>query len=108
MGELVNTAFSVRFSLIVISVLTITPVLLWLLIDKGASWWYSTLIVLAIVIELYFYTKNKILGAILRLKSQIKEIQTLDLILASSRLIGLGFTYFIGLNAVISLFCSTI
>ncbi|MFM6096413.1 MAG: polysaccharide biosynthesis protein, partial [Dolichospermum sp.] len=108
LGELVNTAFSVRYSLIVISVLTITPVLLWLLIDKGASWWYSTLIVLAIVIELYFYTKNKILGAILRLKSQIKEIQTLDLILASSRLIGLGFTYFIGLNAVISLFCSTI
>jgi len=108
LSQLISTAFWVRRYLIIISMVVITPILLLILINNGASLKYSLLLILAILIELQFYSTNKILGTIIRFQSKIGEIQRLDLITAGSRLTGLSFTYFMGLNAVIAAFCSTV
>jgi O-antigen/teichoic acid export membrane protein len=107
-GQLINTAMQLRRYLAIVSIIVVTPILLWILINSGASISYAITIILIILAELYFYLINGILGVVPRLNSQIKIIQNLDLIFSGSRLVLLCITYFTFLNAAIAAFISMI
>lgn len=108
LSQLISTAFAVRRRLIMIAILLITPILIWMLVNKGASIGYSLLLVLVILIELHFYLSNKILITVPRLQSEFQKVQLFDFIGVFLRLVGLSFAYFTWLNAVIAAFTSTI
>jgi O-antigen/teichoic acid export membrane protein len=74
-GQLINTAIQLRIYFLAISVMIVTPVLLWMLLTNGSSLFNAILIIIAILIELYFYLINAVLGIVLRLHSDIKKIQ---------------------------------
>jgi hypothetical protein len=107
-GQLINTAIQLRIYFLAISVMIVTPVLLWMLLTNGSSLFNAILIIIAILIELYFYLINAVLGIVLRLHSDIKKIQYLDLLFSTSRLTLLGIAYFGFLNAAIAAFISTL
>ena len=107
-GQLINTAMHLRRYLAIVSITVVTPILLWMLINSGASIPYAITITLVILSELYFYLINGVLGIVPRLHSQIKIIQNLDLVFSGSRLVLLCIAYFTFLNAAIAALISTI
>jgi len=107
-SQLIRTAFSIRRYLIVITTALVSPILFVILSNKGAGFYQSILLILAILVELQFYSINKILVVVPRLNSRINQIQQLDLITSFTRLIGLLTAYILGLNVVIAAFCSTV
>ena len=107
-GQLINTAMQWRRTLAVFAIILISPLLLWMLLKNGASISYATLLVAGVVIELNFYLSDGVLRVVLRLNSQINQIQRLDLLFAISRLTLLLGSLSIFLNAAVGIFASTI
>jgi O-antigen/teichoic acid export membrane protein len=107
-SQLIDAGMRLRRYLGIVSIIIVTPILFWLLSSSGASLIYTVLIVIAILIEVYFYFIQGILGIIPLLKSQIKQIQRLDFIFAGSRLLFFLITNLTLANALTYAFCSTI
>ncbi|MEA5626100.1 polysaccharide biosynthesis protein [Nostoc sp. UHCC 0251] len=106
-SQLIRTGMQLRYYLGFTAVIVVGPILLWLLISNGTSFFYAILIILAILIELYFYLIQGVLGIVPLLKSQIQQIQRLDAIFASSRLLFLAIAGLTSANALIYACCST-
>ena len=106
-SQLIRTGMQLKYYLGVITVILVLPILLWLLISNGTSFVYTILIILAILIEFYFYLIQGLLVNVPILKSQIKQIQILNIIYASSRLLFLGVAWLTSFNALTCLCCST-
>ncbi len=107
-SQLIATAFSIRRYLLTASIVVVLPVLFFMLLNNGAKLDTIILLVLAVLLELQFYSTNKILGIVPRLLSKIALIQKLDFILSVTRVIGLLVAYAIGMNVVIATFCSVL
>jgi O-antigen/teichoic acid export membrane protein len=101
-GQLINTALRLRYYLAGISVLAITPILLWMLIRAGASFPYACLITLIVLIGLNFQLTSGVLEVVPRLHSQIDRIQHLNLLSTISRFLLLGVAYLIFVNAAVA------
>ncbi|MEH2416538.1 lipopolysaccharide biosynthesis protein [Nostoc sp.] len=106
-SQLISTGFFIKRYLIIISTIVISPILFFLLSNNGAAFHTNILLILAIIVELQFYSTNKILGVVPRLNSEINQIQRLDLITSFTRLLALLVAYILGMNAVTAAFCST-
>ncbi len=106
-SQLIATAFAIRRYLLTASIIVVLPILFVLLFNNGASLPTIILLTCAVLLELQFYSTNKILGIVPRLNSNINLIQKLDFILALTRLFGLLGAYLLGINVVIATFCST-
>ncbi|MTJ53688.1 polysaccharide biosynthesis protein [Anabaena sp. UHCC 0253] len=106
--QLINAGMRLKKYLGMISVLIVTPILFWLLTSSGASLIYALLIIIVILIELYFYLIQGILGVVPLLKSQIKQIQILDLMFSGSRLLFIVINHLTLINALTYAFCSTV
>lgn len=74
-GQLINTAMKWRYRLAFIAILTVTPILVWTLLQNKASIAYTIIITTAIVIELNFYQYIGVLSSVLRLNTQITRLQ---------------------------------
>ncbi|MBD1925830.1 polysaccharide biosynthesis protein [Trichocoleus sp. FACHB-90] len=107
-GQLINTALKLKRYIAVIAIVAIAPILLWLLIGKGTSIIYAILISIVVLVELQFMLSNGVLTVVPRLHSQLKQIQTLDIIFVASRLGILWVAYLTFLNAAIAVFASSI
>lgn len=107
-GQLINTAMQIRRYLAIIAVIIITPILFWMLISNGASSLYASCIIATILVELNFYLSNEVLFAVPRLKSNIHQLEKINLYFGLTRLVILLGAYFTYFNAVIALFASTI
>ena len=107
-GQLVNTALKLRIYFLMFAVTIITPILLWMLTNNGASFAYAILITITILIELYFYLINNVLTTVLRLHSDIKNLQYSDLLFSTCRILLLGLASYSLLNVVVATFISTI
>lgn len=107
LGELVKTAMQLRRFFASIITVIVTPILIWILIDNGASVFYTLLIVTAILLELDFYLTNGVLSIVPRLHSRIKQIQGSELIFSGSRLTLLLAAHLIYVNAAVAAFIST-
>uniref|UniRef100_B8HNC1 Polysaccharide biosynthesis protein n=1 Tax=Cyanothece sp. (strain PCC 7425 / ATCC 29141) TaxID=395961 RepID=B8HNC1_CYAP4 len=106
-GQLINTAMKWRYRLAFIAILTVTPILVWTLLQNKASIAYTIIITTAIVIELNFYQYIGVLSSVLRLNTQITRLQKIALIGAGSRIILLGISFKI-LNAGVATIISAI
>ncbi|MGB3494890.1 MAG: hypothetical protein WBA57_19325 [Elainellaceae cyanobacterium] len=107
-GQLINTALKCRRYLAIVSVVVVTPILLWMLIRNGAPLRYAVVLIAGILLELNFYLTTGVRIVVLRLHSRIQHIQHLDLLFSGTRavlLLGASFTYF---NAAIGIFISTL
>lgn len=102
-GQLINTAMQLRYSLAGISVIVVTPILIWMLIKNGASISYGILILIVVLVGLNFQLTTDILGVVPRLHSQIRRVQNLDLFSAVIRLVLLGVAYLTFLDAAVAI-----
>jgi O-antigen/teichoic acid export membrane protein len=107
-SQLINTAFFIRRYLTVISTVIISPILFFLLSNNGAVFNTNILLIVAILVELQFYSTNKILGIVPKFNDNFNQIQKLDLISSFTRLTGLLIAYILGMNAVLAASCSTL
>lgn len=102
-GQLINTALQLRYSLAVISITLVTPILIWMLIRNGASIGYTVLITVVVLAGLNFQLTAGVLIVVPRLYSQINRVQNLDLLSGISRLILLGIGYLTFWNAGVAI-----
>ncbi len=98
-GELVSTGLRLRRTLGVASILAITPLLYFMLTKNGASLPYTLLLIGAVLAGLFAQLSLGILEVVPRLRSDVRQIQKIDLSGSISRLIVLVALAFIFLNA---------
>ncbi len=106
-GQLINAALELRRYLAVGVISIVTPLLLWLLLSNGASWYYAVVITAVMLVGVSFQLTTGVLEVIPRLHSQINRIQTLDLTVALSRLSLLCVAYLSFLNAAVAIFIAS-
>jgi len=107
-GELINTALRLRRYLAVIAATAVGPILVWLLISNGASTFYAATITIAVLLALNYQLLAGVLIVVPRLHSQISRVQTLDAIVAGSRLLLIAAAYLVFLNAAVALFAGVV
>lgn len=107
-GQLINTAMQLRYSLAVISMTVVTPILLWMLIQNGASAVLAVLITASVLLGVNFQLATGVMSVVPQLHSQIKRLQNLDLFVSSFRLALLGVAYLTYLNAVVAVTVTSI
>ncbi len=107
-GQLINTAMQIRRYLAAVAVTFVAPILLWMLLENGASFNYAFFLIVGVLIELYFYLGDGVMRIVPRLYSQFNRLQNFDLIFAGSRIILLIGSSLIFFNAAIGIFASTI
>ena len=98
-GELVSTGLRLRRSLGAVSILAITPLLYFMLTKNGASLSYTLLLIGAVLAGLFAQLSLGVLEVVPRLRSDVRQIQTIDLSGSIARLLVLVALAFIFLNA---------
>lgn len=98
-GELVSTGLKLRRLLGGFSILVITPLLYLMLTKNGASLLYTLLIIGAVLAGLFAQLSLGVLEVVPRLRADVRQIQTIDLSGAISRLLVLVALAFTFLNA---------
>ena len=98
-GELVSTGLKLRRKLGAVAVLTVTPLLCFMLLKSGASPSYTLVLILAVLAGLFVQLSLGVLDVIPRLRSDIRQIQKIDLTGSIVRLAILIALAFIFLNA---------
>lgn len=107
-GELVSTALKMRRKLGAAAMILITPVLFLLLIKNGAPFSYSIILIAALLLGLLVQLSVGVLGVVPRLRSDIGQIQKIDLIGAIVRLGALLLLTFFFLNAGLAIAVSAL
>jgi hypothetical protein len=103
-GELVRTGLKLRRRLGVLTVVTITPLLYYLLTKNGASISYTSILIAAVWTALSAQLSIGVLEVVPRLRSEIRLIQKIDLTGALARLASGGALAFVFLNAGVAAF----
>ena len=98
-GELVSTGLKLRRKLGATAVLTVTPLLYLMLVKNGASVFYAAILITAILGGLCVQLSLGVLDVVPRLRSDIRQIQRIDLTGSAVRLAILVGLAFIFLNA---------
>jgi hypothetical protein len=106
-GQLINTAMRLRRYLATVATIIVTPILIWMLIANGATWAYTAVLTLAVLLGLNYQLLTSVLMVVPRLHSQIDRVQKLDFFAAASRLAILMAAYFVFLNAAVGV-CATV
>jgi hypothetical protein len=106
-GQLINTAMRLRRYLAAVATIIVTPILIWMLIANGATWAYTAVLTLAVLLGLNYQLLTSVLMVVPRLHSQIDRVQKLDFCAAASRLAILMGAYFVFLNAAVGV-CATV
>ena len=101
-GQLVKTAVGLRRRLGFVSMIAVVPILYYLLVKNGASTTYTALIIAAVLVGLATQLALGVLAAVPRLLSDVRQIQTIDLVGAGTRLLVLVALMFIFLNSVVA------
>jgi O-antigen/teichoic acid export membrane protein len=102
-GQLVNTALTLRKKLGAVVIIVSTPLLYFLLVRNGAPFGYTAVLILLIVAGLFFQLSINVLSVVPRLRSDIRRIQSIDLIGSLARLLGLIALIYFFLNAAVAL-----
>jgi len=103
-GELIRTGLKLRRRLGVFTVVTITPLLYYLLTKNGASISYTLILIAAVWTALLAQLSIGVLEVVPRLRSEIRLIQKIDLTGALARLAAVIALAFIFLNAGVAAF----
>jgi hypothetical protein len=98
-GELISTALKLRRKLGAAAVLGVTPLLYFMLIKNGASVFYATILIVAVLGGLFVQLSLGVLDVVPRLRSDIRQIQRIDFTGSLARLAVLAGLTLIFLNA---------
>ena len=98
-GELVSTGLRLRRKLGALAILGVTPLLYFLLVKNGASYLYTAVLIGAVLAGLFAQLSLGVLEVVPRLRSDIRQIQIIDLSGSVARLAVLVALMFIFLNA---------
>ncbi|MGH8095312.1 MAG: polysaccharide biosynthesis protein [Chthoniobacterales bacterium] len=98
-GELVSTGLKLRRKLGTAAVLAVTPLLYYMLMKNGASTLYTAVLIAAVLAALFAQLSVGVLEVVPRLRSDIRQIQRIDLTGALARLAVLGALTFVFLDA---------
>jgi O-antigen/teichoic acid export membrane protein len=101
-GQLVKTASHLRRKLGAISAVVITPILFFMLLKNGAPTPYTFVLIALVLAGLSVQLALGVLGVVPRLLSDIRRIQTIDLVGASVRLLILVALMFLFLNSAVA------
>jgi O-antigen/teichoic acid export membrane protein len=85
-GQLVNTALGLRRKLGILAVIGVVPILYFMLLKNGASVNYIAILILSVLAGLGVQLSIGVLSVVPRLRSDIGQIQTIDLTSAVARL----------------------
>jgi len=98
-GQLITTARHLRRRLGAIAILIVTPILYFMLARNGASAVYTVALIVAILLGLLVQLSLGVLGVVPRLRSDVFQIQKVDLSGGIARLILLVGCVYLFLNA---------
>jgi O-antigen/teichoic acid export membrane protein len=98
-GQLVSTALSMRRKLGAVAIIIVTPVLYFLLVKNGASFFYTAVLIVMVLAGLLIQLSLGVLDVVPRLRSDIARIQSIDLTGAIARLLLLVTLMYFFLNA---------
>jgi hypothetical protein len=98
-GQLISTALSMRRKLGAVAIIIVTPVLYFLLVKNGASFFYTAVLIVMVLAGLLIQLSLGVLDVVPRLRSDIARIQSIDLTGAIARLLVLVTCMYFFLNA---------
>ena len=107
-GQLIATAMRLRRIFAVVSVTLVTPLLFWMLWHNGASFSYSSLITVVVLLGFYFQLTLGVLMPVPRLHFEVNRIQNLNVWSSGLRLVLLIIAYGIFLNTAIAMLAAAI
>jgi hypothetical protein len=107
-GQLITTANNFRRRLGVGAIVVVAPILYWMLTRNGASSLYAAILIAAIILGLYAQFSLGVLGVVPRLRSDVSQIQRIDLTGAIARLIVLVGCALLFLNAGVAVFVGSL
>jgi O-antigen/teichoic acid export membrane protein len=103
LGSLLNTAFQLRRMLVGLTLLAVVPVLVWLLMQNGASRLTILGVVIAVLAGSGLELVTRIYAVALRLRSEIRQIQKQALLSALAKLAIVAIALFVFINAAIAI-----
>jgi O-antigen/teichoic acid export membrane protein len=103
LGSLLTTALQLRRQLAVLTVFVVVPVLIWLLRQNGANALVTVGLVLAVLAGSGLELITRIYAVVLRLRSEIRQIQNQALSAALVKLAAVGIALFIFFNAIVAI-----
>lgn len=106
-GQLIVTANGFRRRIGTAAIITVTPILYWMLTRNGASSQYAAVLIGAIVIGLVAQFSLGVLRVVPQLRSDVSQIQKIDLTGAFARLVVLVCCAFFFLNAGVAVLVSS-
>ena len=106
-GQLITTANRARLQLGAAAIVVSTPILYWMLSRNGASPGYAVILIAAILFGLLVQFSLGVLSVVPRLRSDVTQIQKIDLTGALARLMVLVGCAFLFLNAGVAVFVSS-
>jgi len=106
-GQLISTALSVRRKLGAVAIVIVTPVLYFLLVKNGASFFYTAVLVIVVLAGLLIQLSLGVLDVVPRLRSDVARIQSIDLTGAIARLLVLVTLMYFFLNAGVAVAVAT-
>src|ERR1700693_1216593 len=101
-GQLISTALSVRRKLGAVAIIIVTPVLYFLVVKNGASFFYTAVLVIVVLAGLLIQLSLGVLDVVPRLRSDIARIQSIDLTGAIARLVVLVTLLYFFLNVAVA------
>ena len=101
-GQLVNTALGLRRKLGAVAIVIVTPILYFMLIKNGASVSYSALLIAAVLFGLIVQLSIGVLSVVPRLRSDVRQIQRIDMTGAVARFLALLLLMFLFLNGAVA------
>jgi len=103
LGRLLTTALQLRRQLAILTIFVVVPVLVWLLRQNGANPLLTVGLVLAVLAGSGLELITRIYAVVLRLRSEIRQIQNQALMAALVKLAAVGIALFIFFNAIIAI-----
>jgi len=101
-GQLVRTASNLRRKLGAIAAIAVTPILFLMLVKNGAPIPFTLVLIALVLIGLAVQLSLGVLSAVPRLLSDIRRIQTIDLVGAGVRLVVLVGLMFVFLDSAVA------
>ena len=103
LGSLLSTALQLRRQLAMVTVLVVVPVLVWLLRQNGANALATAGLVVAVLVGSGLELITRIYAVVLRLRSEIRQIQNQALMAAFVKLAAVGIALFVFFNAIVAI-----
>jgi O-antigen/teichoic acid export membrane protein len=103
LGSLLNTALQLRRQMALFTVIAVVPISVWLLRQNGAHPFETALLVAAVLVGSSLELITRIYSIALRLKSEVRQIQTQALLAALTKLAIVGAAIFFAFNALVAI-----